>query len=149
MVRPDPNSCDAREEEAYGMPRPLTQRARHKCLPDGYFSAPINAFTASNDGQQQPSTPLFGSGAWPLMPIRSLMPISTRQPVIGAAPNKSMSLTIIDREKTSVFAAFGLGGERSSDGDALLALSEIFAGGAVKRRLLSGWSFQQWLEPCP
>ena len=149
MVRPDPNSCDAREEGAYGTPRPLTQRAWHKRLPDGYFSAPINAFTASSDGQQQPSTPLFGSGAWPLMPIRSLMPISTRQPVIGAASNKSMSLTIIDREKTSVFAAFGLGGERSSDGDALLALSEIFAGGAVKRRLLSGWSFQQWLEPCP
>jgi len=60
--------------------------------------------------------------------------------------NKSMSLTIIDREKTSVLAAFGLGAVRSS-ACALVALSDIFAGGLVGR-LLRGWSFQQRLEPC-
>jgi hypothetical protein len=75
------------------------------------------------------------------------MPISTRQPVIGAALNKSMSLTIIDGEKT-VFVAFGLGGERSSDRDVLVALSDLFVSGVVEGRLVSGSSFQQWIEPC-
>jgi hypothetical protein len=61
-----------------------------------HFTAPINAFSVSSDGQQQPSTPLFGSGAWPLMPTRASTPISTRQPVIGAPLNRSVSLKIID-----------------------------------------------------
>jgi hypothetical protein len=65
------------------------------------------------------------------------MPISTRQPVIGAPFNKSMSLTVIDGKKTSVFAACGRGVDRSS-ACALEALSDIFAGGVVERRLLSG-----------
>src|SRR5262245_28011102 len=117
------------------------------CARGFHFSAFINAFTASSDGQQQPSTPLFGSGAWPLMPTRSSMPISTRQPVIGAPFNKSMSLTVIDGKKTSVFVACGRGADRSS-ACALEELSDIFAGGVVGRRLLRGWSFQQRLEPC-
>jgi hypothetical protein len=108
----------------------------------GHFTAPINAFNVSSDGQQQLSTPLFGSGAaWPSMPI------STRQPVIGAPLNRSVSLTIIDGEKTSVFVAFGRGAETSS-ARASVALSDVFAGGVVVARLLSGWSSQQRLEPC-
>jgi len=107
-----------------------------------HFTAPINAFSASSDGQQQPSTPLFGSGAW-----WPSMSISTRQPVIGALLNRSVSLTIIDGEKTSVFVAFGLGAERSS-ACALLALSDVLAGGVIEGRLLGGLSFQQRFEPC-
>jgi hypothetical protein len=29
-----------------------------------------------------------------------------------------------------------------------LTLSDVFAGGVVEKRLLSGWSSQQRLEPC-
>jgi hypothetical protein len=71
------------------------------------------------------------------------MPISTRQPVIGAPFNKSMSLTVIDGKKISVVVAFGRGAERSS-ARALVALSNVFAGGVVERRLLSGQVFDWW-----
>jgi hypothetical protein len=117
-----------------------------------YFTAPINALSASSDGQQQPSTPLSGLGAWPSMSI------STGQPVIGAPVNKSvlaelpvkksvlaLFLTTTDGKKISVFVAFGREG---SNANALVALSDVLAGGVVERRLLSGWSFQQRLEPC-
>src|SRR5262249_43447613 len=106
------------------------------------FTAPINAFTASSDGQQQRSTPLFGSGNWS-------MSISTGQPVIGAPMNR-LALTLLSTmtggEKISVFFAFwpGVG----THARALVALCDVFAGGAVDRRLLSGWLFQQPLEPC-
>src|SRR4030095_13100948 len=54
----------------------------------------------------------------------------------------TLLLTMIDGKKTSVFVAFGRGAERSN-ANALLTLSDVFSGGAVERRLLSGWSFQQ------
>jgi hypothetical protein len=86
------------------------------------------------------------------------MSISTGQPVIGAPVNKSvlaelpvkksvlaLFLTTTDGKKISVFVAFG--GEGSS-ASGLVALSDVLAGGVVERRLLSGWSFQQRLEPC-
>jgi hypothetical protein len=117
-----------------------------------YFTAPINALSASSDGQQQPSTPLFGFGAWPSTSI------STGQPVIGAPINKSvlvdvlvkksvlaLFLTTTDGKKISVFVAFGA---EESNASALVALSDVSAGGVVERRLVSGWSFQQRLEPC-
>jgi hypothetical protein len=78
------------------------------------------------------------------------MSISTGQPVNGAPMNRSvltLLLTMIEGKKTSVFVAFGRGAERSN-ANALLTLSDVFAGGAVERWLLSGWSFQQRLEPC-
>jgi hypothetical protein len=53
---------------------------------------------------------------------------------------------MIDGKKTSVFVAFGRGAETNAS--ALVAPSDVFAGGVVERRLLSGWSFQQRLEPC-
>ena len=96
--------------------------------------------------------PLLGFGAWPLTSI------STGQPVIGAPANKSvlvdvpvkksilaLFLTTTDGKKTSVFVAFGVEGSNAS---ALVALSDVSAGGVVERRLLRGWSFQQRLEPC-
>ena len=117
-----------------------------------YFTAPINALSASSDGQQQPSTPLLGFGAWPSTSI------STGQPVIGAPVNKlvlvdvlvkksvlSLFLTTTDGKKISVFVAFGREGSNAS---ALVALSDVLAGGVVERRLVKGWSFQQRLEPC-
>jgi hypothetical protein len=88
-----------------------------------HFTAPINDFNASSVGQQQRSTPLFGSG--------TSMSISTGQPVIGALSNKSvltLLLTMIDgKKKTSVFVAFGRGAETNAS--ALVALSDVFAGG--------------------
>ena len=91
--------------------------------------------------------PLLGFGAWPLTSI------STGQPVIGAPVNKSvlvdvpvkksilaLFLTTTDGKKTSVFVAFGVEGSNAS---ALVALSDVSAGGVVERRLLRGWSFQQ------
>jgi hypothetical protein len=75
--------------------------------------------------------------------------VDQHQPVIGALSNKSvltLLLTMIDGKKTSVFVAFGRGAETNAS--ALVALSDVFAGGVVERRLLSGWSFQQRLEPC-
>jgi len=111
--------------------------------PDGfYFTASINAFNVSSDGQQQPSTPLFGSGTW-----WPSMSISTRQPVIGATLNRSASLTIIEGEEISLFVAFGRGAGRTS-ARAVVMLSDVFAGGVVEERLLNGWSPQQRLEPC-
>src|SRR5262245_38555077 len=117
-----------------------------------YLTAPINALSASSDGQQQPSTPLLGFGAWPSMSI------STGQPVIGAPVNKLVLadvlvkksvlapfLTTTDGKKISVFVAFGREGSNAS---ALVALSDVLAGGVVERRLVKGWSFQQRLEPC-
>jgi hypothetical protein len=110
--------------------------------PDVHFTAPINAFSASSDGQQQRSTPLFGSGIWSIS-------ISTGQPVIGVPTNRllpTLSLTATDGKKISVLVAFGRSG---SDASTLVAtLSDVFAAGVVERRLLSDWSFQQWLEPC-
>jgi len=117
-----------------------------------YLTAPINALSASSDGQQQPSTPLLGFGAWPSTSI------STGQPVIGAPVNKLVLadvlvkksvlapfLTTTDGKKISVFVAFGREGSNAS---ALVALSDVLAGGVVERRLVKGWSFQQRLEPC-
>jgi hypothetical protein len=117
-----------------------------------YFTAPINALSASSDGQQQPSTPLLGFGA------SSSTSISSGQPVIGVPVNKSvlvdvpvkksvlaLFLTTSDGKKISVFVAFGVEGSNAS---ALVALSDVFAGGVVKWRLLSGWSFQHRLDPC-
>src|SRR5262245_38035663 len=122
--------------------------------PRVYFTAPINALSASRDGRQQPSTRLLGFGAWPSTSI------STGQPVIAAPVNKSglvdvpvkksvltLFLTTTDGKKISVFVAFGRGAEESN-ASALVALSDVFAAGAVERLLLSGWSFQQRLEPC-
>ena len=119
---------------------------------EAHLTASTNALSASSDGQQQPSTPLFGFGAWPSTSI------STGQPVIGAPVNKSvladvpvkksvlaLFLTTTDGNKISVFVAFGVEGSNAS---ALVALSDAFAGGVVERRLLSGWTFQQRLEPC-
>jgi len=74
----------------------------------------------------------------------------TTQLVIGVPLNRSvltLLLTMFDGKKTSVFVAFRLGAERPRAG-ALVTLSDVFAGGVVERRLLSGWSFQQPLEPC-
>jgi hypothetical protein len=95
---------------------------------------------------------LFGFGAWPSTSI------STGQPVIGAPVNKSvlvdvpvkksvlaLFLTTTDGKKISVFVAFGA---EESNASALVALSDVSAGGVVERRLVSGWSFQQRLEPC-
>lgn len=109
-----------------------------------YFTAPINALSASDDGRQQPSTRL-GFGAW------LSTSISTGQPVIGVPVNKSvlvdvpvkksvlaLFLTTSDGKKISVFVAFGVEGSNAS---ALVALSDVFAGGVVERLLLSGWSF--------
>src|SRR6476620_9554998 len=99
--------------------------------PDGvHFTAPINAFSASSDGQQQRSTPLFGSGI-------SSISISTGQLVIGAPMNRTLpmlSLTVTDGKKISVFVAFG---RSASDASALVALSVVFAAVIVERRLLS------------
>jgi hypothetical protein len=120
---------------------------------EGYFTAPINALSASSDGQQQPSTPLFGFGA-------SLSTsISTGQPVIGAPVKKSvladvpvkksvlaLFLTTTDGKKISVFVAFGRAG--GANASALVALPDAFAGGVVEWGLLSGRSFQHRLEPC-
>jgi hypothetical protein len=75
------------------------------------------------------------------------MSINTRQPVIGAPLNRSVSLTIIDGEEISVFVAFGRGAGRTS-ARAVVMLSDVFAGGVVEGRLLSGLSSQQRLEPC-
>jgi len=64
-------------------------------VPTVHFTAPINAFSASSDGQQQRSTPLFGSGI-------SSMLISTGQLVIGAPMSRSLpmlSLTVTDGKK--------------------------------------------------
>ena len=96
--------------------------------------------------------PLLGFGAWPLTSI------STGQPVIRAPVNKSvlvdvpvkksilaLFLTTTDGKKTSVFVAFGV---EESNASALVALSDVSAGGVVERRLLRGWSFQQRPEPC-
>jgi hypothetical protein len=95
---------------------------------------------------------LFGFGAWPSTSI------STGQPVIGAPVNKSvlvdvpvkktvlaLFLTTTDGKKISVFVAFGA---EESNASVLVALSDLSAGGVVERRLVSGWSFQQRLEPC-
>jgi hypothetical protein len=107
-----------------------------------HFSAPINAFSESSDGQQQRSTPLlFGSAA--------SMSISKGQPVIGAPMNRSaltLLLTMTDGKKISVFVGFGRGAETNAS--ALVAPSAVLAGGAVERGLLSGWLFQQPLAPC-
>ena len=85
----------------------------HPYPPLVHFTAPINAFSASSDGRQQRSAPLFGSGAWPSMTI------SSGQPVIGAPVNKSVLVdvpvkiytrAVLDddrRVKDSVFVAFG------------------------------------------
>jgi len=54
---------------------------------------------------------------------------------------------MVDGKKILVFVACGRGADRSS-ACALEALSDIFAGGVVGRRLVKGWSFQQRLEPC-
>jgi hypothetical protein len=117
-----------------------------------YFTAPINALSVSDDGRQQSSTWLLGFGAW------LSTSISTGQPVIGVPVNKSvlvdvpvkksvlaLFLTTSDGKKISVFVAFGVEGSNAS---ALVALSDVFAGCVVERPLLSGWSFQQRLEPC-
>src|SRR6516162_11877989 len=50
---------------------------------EAYFTASTNALSVSSDGQQQPSTPLFGFGA------SSSTLISSGQPVIGAPANTS------------------------------------------------------------
>ena len=119
---------------------------------EAYFTASTNALSVSSDGQQQPSTPLFGFGA------SSSTLISSGQPVIGAPANNSvlagvpvkksvlaLFLTTTDGKKISVFVAFGVEGSNAS---ALVALFDVSAGGVVERRLLRGWSFQQRLEPC-
>jgi hypothetical protein len=119
-----------------------------------YFTASTSALSASRDGRQQPSTPLLRFGAWPSTSI------STGQLVIGAPVNKSvlvdvpvkksvltLFLTTTDGKKISVFVAFGRGAEESN-ASALVALTDVFAAGVVERLLLSGWSFQQRLEPC-
>src|SRR4029450_10241975 len=109
----------------FGLPVAALEPHANDCEPV-HFSAPINAFTASSDGQQQRSTPLFGSGA--------SMSISTGQPVIGALLSRSvltLLLTIIDGKKTSVFVAFGRGAETNAS--ALVALSDVFVGGVVER----------------
>ncbi|HVI16689.1 MAG TPA: hypothetical protein VM822_27985 [Pseudolabrys sp.] len=121
---------------------------------EAYFTASTNALSVSSDGQQQPSTPLFGFGA------SSSTLISSGQPVIGAPANNSvlagvpgkksilaLFLTTTAGKKISVFVAFGRGAEESN-ASALVALSDVFTAGVVKWRLLSGWSFQQRLEPC-
>ena len=68
-------------------------RMSHPYPPRIHFTAPINAFSASSDGQQQRSAPLFGSGAW------LSMSISTGQSVNGTPMNRSvltLLLTMID-----------------------------------------------------
>ena len=57
----------------------------------------------------------------------------------------ALFLTTTDGKKISVFVAFGREGSNAS---ALVALSDVLAGGVVERRLVKGWSFQQRLEPC-
>src|SRR5262249_11874 len=119
-----------------------------------HFTAVINALNASNDGQQQPSTPLFGFGA------SSSMSNSNGQPVIGAPVNKWVSviatvpvkksvsgvfLTTTEGKKISVFVGFGRGTGRAN-ASVLVALS--VADGVVEGRLFSGCSFRQRLEPC-
>ena len=71
----------------------------------------------------------------------------TTQLVTGVPLNRSVLLLTFEGKKTSVFVAFALGAERPR-ARALVALSDVFVGGVVERRLLSGWSFQQPLEPC-
>src|SRR5215472_8025821 len=108
-----------------------------------YFTASTSALSASRDGRQQPSTPLLRFGAWPSTSI------STGQLVIGTPVKKSvltLFLTTTDGKKISVFVAFARDAEESN-ASALVALSDVFAAG-VERLLLSGWSFQQRLEPC-
>ena len=85
--------------------------------------------------------PLFGSG--------KSMSITT-QLVIGVPLNRSvltLLLAMFDGKKTSVFVAFRLGAERPR-ACTLVVLSDVFPGSVVERRPLSGWSFQQLLEPC-
>jgi hypothetical protein len=121
-----------------------------------HFTAVISALSVSSDGQQQPSTPLFGFDA------ASSMSMSSGQPVIGAPVNNSVSvlagvplkksvfalfLTTTEGKKISVFIGFGRG-TGGSNASVLVAPSDAFAGGVVERRLISGWSFQQRLEPC-
>ena len=109
-----------------------------------HFTAPINAFNASSDGQQQRSTPLFGSalaaidvdqhrpaGHW-----RAVEQIGTHAVIDDDRREKDLGLCRLRARR----------GESSAS--ALVALSDVFAGGVVERRLLSGWSFQQRLEPC-
>src|SRR4029450_13662436 len=101
----------------FGLPVAALEPHANDCEPV-HFTAPINAFTASSGGQQQRSTPLFGSGA--------SMSISTGQPLIGA-PLRSPLLTLLSAmiggKRTSVFVAFGRGAETNAS--AWVALSRV------------------------
>jgi hypothetical protein len=76
----------ARAGRFYQAQQSINNRARRLFTYDAtrpvHFTAPINAFSVSSGGQQQRSTPLFGSGA--------SMSISTGQPVIGALLSRSV-----------------------------------------------------------
>jgi hypothetical protein len=81
---------------------------------------------------------------WPAGHWRAGKQIGTR----GRAGEKIGTRAVLDDdrwEKISVFVAFGA---EESNASALVALSDVSAGGVVERRLLRGWSFQQRLEPC-
>jgi len=138
------------------LPRLIYRKQKAANRASVHFTAIINALSASSDGQQQTSTPLFGFGA------SSSMSMSNGQPVIGAPVNKLISviaavpvkksvsalfLTTTEGKKIWVFVGFGRGSGRAN-ASVLMALSDAFADGVVERRLLSGWSFQQRLEPC-
>jgi len=136
------------------LPRLIYRKQKAANRASVHFTAIINALSASSDGQQQTSTPLFGFGA------SASMSISNGQPVIGAPVIKSVSvtadvpmkksvfalfLTTTEGKKISIFVGFGRGTGRAN-ASVLVALS--VADGVVEGRLFSGCSFRQRLEPC-
>jgi hypothetical protein len=85
----------ARAGRFYQAQQSINNRARRLFTYDAtrpvHFTAPINAFSVSSGGQQQRSTPLFGSGA--------SMSISTGQPVIGAPLTRSVLTLFVDDDR--------------------------------------------------
>src|SRR5262249_1905021 len=167
---PRPNKSGPNAEDVRAAPYPqgrrLTRAASHRHAIFVLSKAANRAICSlhrryqrpqrPSDGQQQPSTPLFGFGA------SASMSISNGQPVIGAPVIKSVSvtadvpmkksvfalfLTTTEGKKISIFVGFGRGTGRAN-ASVLVALSDAFADDVVEGRLLSGWSFQQRLEPC-
>src|SRR5262249_22148476 len=103
--------------------RVIPPKQKHTTLTFVHSTAIINALSASSDGQQQTSTPLFGFGA------SSSMSMSNGQPVIGAPVNKLISviaavpvkksvsalfLTTTEGKKIWVFVGFGRGSGRAN-----------------------------------
>ena len=102
-------------------------RMSHPYPPRLHFTAPINAFSVSIDGQQQRSTPLFGSGAWAI-------DVNQHRPAGHWHADEQIGFVVIDDDRWG--KDFGLcrlrRGAETSNASALVALSDVFAGGVVE-----------------